>query len=79
MMLVRATHYRGKNMGTPKTRPRAMRVAEVAEAFNLSEDSIYRYARSGVLKNVRIGRSLRFLREDIEAFILRGGTGRGDS
>lgn len=49
-----------------------MTAAEVALVLGLSKGGVYELARRGELPCSRLGRSVRFLRDDIEAR-LRGG------
>jgi excisionase family DNA binding protein len=53
--------------------PRLLTVAEVAERFRLSDETIHRWARAGRLPYVDMLGVKRFRREDIEA-IERGET-----
>ncbi|MDQ7848993.1 MAG: helix-turn-helix domain-containing protein [Armatimonadota bacterium] len=46
-----------------------MTVEQVAEYLQLNKLTIYRYIRTGELPAVRIGRALRVLRPDVEAFL----------
>ena len=55
---------------------RLVRAAVIAEIIDLTEESILRLAREGVLPHVRIGRSVRFDVEQIRTLIeerTRGG------
>jgi len=53
------------------TRDDVMTAAEVADMLNLSRAAVYRLANTGQLPSVRLGRTVRFLRESVEA-TLRG-------
>ncbi len=52
---------------------RLLKVRDVAEIFNVSDDRIYTLSREQILPSVRVGRSLRFSRNAIEEFIANGG------
>ena len=43
--------------------------AAVGELLGVPRSSVYEYARAGALPCVRIGRHVRFLRSDLEAWI----------
>ena len=45
----------------------------VAERLNVSDKAIYAIARAGLIPHVRVGRSVRFDPDAIEAFIASGG------
>jgi len=51
------------------TTPRLLTAEDVADLLRVSLDTIYDYARDGVLPSVRFGRSVRFKAGDVEAFI----------
>lgn len=44
-----------------------MTAAEVAEVLALPKSTVYALARSGQLPCARLGRTIRFVRDDIEA------------
>lgn len=46
-----------------------MTVEQVADYLQLNKLTVYRYIRAGELPAVRIGRALRVLRPDLEAFL----------
>jgi putative molybdopterin biosynthesis protein len=46
-----------------------MTVEQVADYLQLNKLTVYRYIRAGELPAVRIGRALRVLRPDVEAFL----------
>lgn len=48
-----------------------MTAAEVVDMLNLSRAAVYRLANTGQLPSVPLGRTVRFLRESVEA-TLRG-------
>jgi excisionase family DNA binding protein len=50
-----------------------LKVKDLAEIFNLSEDRIYSLSREGLIKSVRLGRTLRFDPSAISEFISSGG------
>lgn len=54
------------------TRDDVMTAAEVADMLNLSRAAVYRLANTGQLPSVRLGRTIRFLRQSVEA-VLRDG------
>jgi excisionase family DNA binding protein len=51
------------------TRDDVMTAAEVADMLNLSRAAVYRLANTGQLPAVRLGRTVRFLRESVEAVL----------
>jgi excisionase family DNA binding protein len=51
----------------PLTRADVMTVAEVCELLALPPSTVYDLARRGELPCARLGRTLRFVREDVEA------------
>ena len=48
------------------TREDVMTAAEVAQLLGLPKSTVYELARRGELPCARLGRTMRFLREDIE-------------
>ena len=50
-----------------------LKVEEVAELFNLTEERVYALAREGILPVVKIGRQLRFAENAINNFVENGG------
>lgn len=48
-----------------------LRPEEVARMLGVRRSSVYEYVRTGRLPHVRVGRHLRFLREDLEDWIRR--------
>ena len=57
-------------MGKKPTSPNSpvMTVKEVAAYLRADENTVYRLARRHTLPGIKIGRSWRFRREDIESF-----------
>lgn len=54
----------------------------VAERLSVPKTWVYRAGREGIIPCVRMGRYMRFRREDVERFIASGGIeddGQGDS
>jgi PAS domain S-box-containing protein/excisionase family DNA binding protein len=49
--------------------PQMMDAAQAASYLSISKDRLYRLSRSGVLPFTRTGRSLRFLVEDLDAYL----------
>lgn len=49
------------------TRDDVMTAAEVAEVLGLPKSTVYELARRGELPAARLGRAVRFVRDDIEA------------
>jgi excisionase family DNA binding protein len=45
------------------------RAEEVADAFGIKLDTLYRYARKGRLRGMKVGKSWRFLQADIQEFL----------
>jgi excisionase family DNA binding protein len=41
----------------------------VAKRMNVSKSWIYRKAKAGIIPHVRIGRTIRFIEKDLEAWI----------
>lgn len=58
----------------PKDRPATLKVPEVAAELRIGRNTAYELVRSGALRSVRIGRSVRVTREALEAF--KAGDGR---
>ena len=50
-----------------------LKVEEVAEMLEVSEDRVYQLAREGILPACRLGRQLRFSAEMLNDFIASGG------
>lgn len=50
---------------------------EAARYLKMSKDWVYRAGAAGVLRRVRMGRYLRFRREDLDAFIASRTDGGG--
>ena len=48
-----------------------LRPHEVARLLGVRRSSVYEYVRTGRLPHVRVGRHVRFLREDLEDWIRR--------
>jgi excisionase family DNA binding protein len=48
-----------------------LRPEEVASLLGVKKSSVYEYARAGRLPCIKVGRHLRFLRADIEQWVLR--------
>jgi len=54
------------------TREDVMTATEVAEMLSLPKSTVYELARRGVLPCSRLGRAVRFLREDVEERLRSG-------
>jgi excisionase family DNA binding protein len=54
------------------TRDDIMTAAEVAEMLNLSRAAVYRLANTGQIPSIRLGRTVRFLRQSVEAMLRAG-------
>jgi excisionase family DNA binding protein len=52
--------------------PSLLRVRDVAERLSVSEPTVRRLVSSGELRRVRLGGSVRFRPQDVEALIERG-------
>ena len=50
-----------------------LRVPEVAEILDISEDRVYDLARQGIIPVVRLGRVIRVDRAALQEFIKKGG------
>jgi len=48
-----------------------LRPEEVARLLGVRRSSVYEYVRTGRLPHVRVGRHVRFLREDLEEWVRR--------
>jgi excisionase family DNA binding protein len=48
-----------------------LRPEDVASLLGVKRSSVYEYARAGGLPCIKVGRHLRFLRADIEQWVLR--------
>lgn len=44
-------------------------IHDVAKRMNVSKSWIYRKAKAGIIPHVRIGRTIRFIEKDLEAWI----------
>jgi excisionase family DNA binding protein len=51
-------------------------VSEVATALNISQSKVFKMAASGELESVKIGKSLRFIEEQINRFVLQNVKGK---
>lgn len=61
------------NLEVPVPTTSLMSAAQVAARLGCSQQSVYRWADLGLLPRKKIGkRIVRFERDDVEAFILRG-------
>lgn len=60
--------------------PRLLTYKQVAEALQVSDRTVFALAKTGALKAVRFGHSVRFDRRDLEAFIdnAKGSGGAAD-
>lgn len=54
--------------------PRLLTAHEVAEQLGLALPRVYQLARDGDLPHVRLGRSVRFLPDQVLEFLASGGT-----
>lgn len=53
------------------TREDVMTASEVSDLLGIPTSTVYRLARNGTLPSARLGRTVRFLRDDVED-VLRG-------
>jgi excisionase family DNA binding protein len=53
----------------PLTRADVLTVADVAELLRMPRSTVYDLARRGLLPGHRLGRSLRFIRAEIDAWL----------
>jgi excisionase family DNA binding protein len=53
------------------TRDDVMTASEVGDLLGIPTSTVYRLARNGTLPSARLGRTVRFLRDDVEG-VLRG-------
>lgn len=53
------------------TRDDVMTASEVGDLLGIPTSTVYRLARNGTLPSARLGRTVRFLRDDVED-VLRG-------
>lgn len=53
------------------TRDDVMTASEVSDLLGIPTSTVYRLARNGTLPSARLGRTVRFLRDDVED-VLRG-------
>lgn len=58
------------------TRDDVMTAAEVADVLGLPKSTVYELARRGELPCARLGRAVRFVREDVEARLRVSGSRR---
>ena len=57
----------------PKVGNKLLKGEVVAEMLSLPVTTVYEHARTGLIPCVRIGRAVRFRKQDLEAFIEGGG------
>jgi excisionase family DNA binding protein len=57
---------------------RLLRVRQVAEVLAVSEPTVWRLARTGELRVVRVGGSTRFLPGDVQSLVADGTLRRAD-
>ena len=62
---------RGETARRPITREDVMTAAEVGDLLGIPTSTVYRLARNGTLPSARLGRTVRFLRDEVED-VLRG-------
>lgn len=74
----RAREASDRRARRPLTRTDVMTAREVAELLSLPVSTVYEFARRGVLPCARLGRTIRFVRDEIEAVLHRSGASRGD-
>lgn len=66
----------GKTMpSSPSDTPRFIDAKTLARAFGVPVGTVYALAREGVIPSVRLGRTLRFDVDQLEAFVQAGGAG----
>lgn len=53
----------------PVALPDLMTADEVAKAFRVSDQTVYRWGETGKLDQIRIGKTIRFRRSDVEALL----------
>lgn len=80
--------YNCRASGTPDSPSILLTVPEAARLLSLSNRTVWGLARSGKLRRIRIGRSLRIRRSDVETLIeassesapqFRGRVGEGEA
>ncbi len=55
------------------TLPRLLTAKDVSTQTGIPQESVYRFAKAGLIPHVRIGRAVRFSPKAIEAWIESGG------
>jgi excisionase family DNA binding protein len=67
--LARVVQSEAETHSPPLTRSDVLTVSEVAELLRLPRSTVYDLARRGLLPGHRVGRSWRFIRPEIEAWL----------
>lgn len=52
-----------------ESKPEVLTTQEVAERLAVHPATVTRWARSGVIRSIRVGRTLRFRRDDIDELL----------
>jgi PTS system nitrogen regulatory IIA component len=47
-----------------------MTISDVAKVLQLANSTIYKYAEDGKIPSIKVGKSRRFLRDDIQSYLL---------
>ena len=63
-----------KTPPVPRLAPAAWKKAEAAAYLNISEVTLLRLVRAGEVPHTRVGRSLRFTKEALDAYLREGTT-----
>jgi len=58
--------------------PKLLTAGEVAQARGLRLHRIYQLCREGLIPHVKIGRSIRFSRQEVAEWLAAGGTASGE-
>lgn len=66
------------NMREKHELPPMLTAAQVADLLMIRRPQVYTLAREGIIPSVRVGRTIRFNRDRLLAWIDAGGTGLGE-
>jgi len=56
-----------------KSDKKCLKASEVAEILQISRARVYELAREGILPHTKLGRQIRFSKDQLEEFIKNGG------
>jgi len=50
--------------------PNVLTVDEVADKLKMSKSTIYKYSEQSIIPSIKIGKSLRFLENEVDAYLI---------